>query len=175
MAFPDASVAPEQRAPCPWGSTLVGASPIARSWQTGDMTAAQDDLLGLLALQPVGELRFRGISAEADGWDAVYGGHFLGQATAAACATVTPDRQIHSLHAYFLKAGVATEAIDYDVTVVREGRSFCTRRVTASQSLHGRGDVGGRVTNFELTASFAVPETGADDRGRPAGGLLRPA
>jgi acyl-CoA thioesterase-2 len=115
------------------------------------MHAAVDQLLSLLALEPVAEGRFRGAPPLPDGWDAIYGGHFLGQATAAACATVGPDKRLHSLHAYFLRAGIASEPLDYDVVVVRDGRSFCTRRVVASQS---------KGPAFELTASFCVAEEG---------------
>jgi acyl-CoA thioesterase-2 len=115
------------------------------------MSDAADNLVSVLQLEPIAEGRFRGPARISTGWDSVYGGHFLGQATAAALATVPANRRIHSLHAYFLKAGRAGEPIDYDVSVVREGRSFCTRRVAASQ---------GQGTNFELTASFAAVEAG---------------
>ncbi len=125
----------------------------------GDHTATMADapgasltrLLHLLDVQPTAEGRYSGVCADGDGWDAVYGGHFLGQATAAACRSVEGKR-LHSLHAYFLKAGKSTDPIDYDVTVVRDGRSFATRRVTASQN--------GGPANFELTASFCVAEDG---------------
>lgn len=115
------------------------------------LTPAMADLVRLLTLEPLAEGRFRGRDASEDGWSSVYGGHFLGQATAAAAATVGEGRLIHSLHAYFLRAGDPSQPIDYDVAVVRDGRSFCTRRVTAHQ---------GSTHNFELTASFAVAEPG---------------
>ncbi|MEZ5232498.1 MAG: thioesterase family protein [Acidimicrobiales bacterium] len=110
-----------------------------------------DHLLSLVTLEPLGERRWRGRAGADDGWDSVYGGHFLGQATAAACASVESGRRLHSAHGYFLKAGVAADPIDYEVEVVRDGRSFCTRRVRATQ---------GKGVNFELLASFTVEETG---------------
>ena len=112
---------------------------------------ALENLIGLLTVEPVGEGRLIGQPDPGLGWDAVYGGHLLGQATAAAHHGLAPDRLVHSLHGYFLRAGKAGEPIEYDVAVVRDGRSFSTRRVTAHQ---GHGAI------FELTASFSVPEDG---------------
>lgn len=117
------------------------------------MSAALDHLVDLLTLQPTGEGSFRGKGSQDDGWDAIFGGHYLGQATAAAHATVEGDRRIHSLHAYFLKSGRSGEPLDYRVDLIRDGGSFSTRRVTATQ--------GGPVL-FELTASFSRPETSAN-------------
>jgi acyl-CoA thioesterase-2 len=81
-----------------------------------------------------------------------YGGHIVGQAVAAAQATVANDRQLHSLHAYFLRGGRHGEPFHYDVEVVRDGRSYTARRVRAWQD-EGR-------SSFELLASFAVAEDG---------------
>ncbi len=128
------------------------------------MSDALDELVATLRLDPVAEGRLRGRPRPTGEWDSVYGGHFLGQATAAALATVPSERRIHSLHAYFLKAGVAGEPIDYDVSVVREGRSFCTRRVTANQ---------GRGANVELIASFAVEQSGPTIVGQTPDGFAR--
>ena len=116
------------------------------------MTAALDDLVALLTPERLDEGRYRALASVDDGWDNVYGGHFLGQATAVAAASVSDDRRVNSLHGYFLRAGKAGQPIDYAVEVVRDGRSFSTRRITASQ--------GGGPANFELLVSFAVPEPG---------------
>ena len=40
-----------------------------------------------------------------EGWQRVYGGQVIGQALVAASRTVDEDRQAHSLHGYFLRAG----------------------------------------------------------------------
>ena len=118
--------------------------------------------MALLTPQPLDDHHYRGIASVDDGWDNVYGGHFLGQATAVAAASAGDDRRVHSLHGYFLRAGRAREPIDYTVDVVRDGRSFSTRRVTASQD--------GGPANFELLVSFTVPEPGkALDPEPPAG------
>jgi acyl-CoA thioesterase-2 len=115
------------------------------------MSKALEDLIAILRPIRIDENKYRGKASSGDGADGTYGGHFLGQATAAALATVDDDRAVHSIHAYFLRAGRPGEPIDYEVDRLRDGRSFCTRRVTASQ----RGKVA-----FEMMASFTVDTTG---------------
>jgi acyl-CoA thioesterase-2 len=81
----------------------------------------------------------------------MYGGQFLAQAIGAACASTDPDRDIHSLHGYFLKAGDVDHPVDLHVEKVRDGRSFSSRVVRALQS--------GKEL-FRMMASFHVPEEG---------------
>ncbi len=81
----------------------------------------------------------------------VYGGQFLAQALRAAGATVEPDRRPHSLHAYFVRSGAAKTPIRYEVTRVRDGRSFSHRSVVATQD--------GREV-FRQIQSFQVPTEG---------------
>ena len=81
----------------------------------------------------------------------LYGGHQLGQAVAAARGTVEPERNLHSIHAHFLRGGDGTRPVRYEVGRVRDGRAFCTRRVTASQE---------DAQIFTMTASFHSPEEG---------------
>ena len=76
-----------------------------------------------------------------------------GQALVAAARTVEPDRFVHSLHAYFLRAGDPRVPVLYDVDRLRDGGSFSTRRVAAIQ--HGK-------VIFNLSASFQVAEDGFD-------------
>ena len=110
------------------------------------------DLVDLLDLEPLDVTLFRGRRSETM-LQRVFGGQVAGQALAAASATVEPDRSVHSLHAYFLLPGDPTHPILYDVELLRDGRSFTTRRVIARQ--HGKGI-------FAMTASFQVPEDGLD-------------
>jgi len=117
------------------------------------MTPGLTRLVDLLTLEKVEPDRFRGSGSADDGVDATFGGHFLGQAVAAAQETVDDDRRIHSLHAYFLRGGEPGVPFDLDVDRVRDGRSFCTRRVRTTQ--------GGGKLQFELLASFSVEEEGA--------------
>ena len=82
----------------------------------------------------------------------VFGGQVLGQALTAASYTVD-GRDVHSLHAYFLRAGDVKAPIVYDVDRARDGRSFSNRRVVAIQ--HGR-------PIFNMAASFQTPEQGLE-------------
>jgi acyl-CoA thioesterase-2 len=70
------------------------------------MSAAVQDLLALLDLEPIEVNLFRGRSPQV-GWQRVFGGQVIGQALVAACRTVEEiaERLPHSLHAYFLLAG----------------------------------------------------------------------
>ncbi len=111
-----------------------------------------DELVTLLALEKIEENLFRGQSQDL-GWGTVFGGQVLGQALSAAVQTVPRDRDVHSLHAYFLRPGDVTRPILYDVDRIRDGASFTTRRVVAIQ--------GGKAI-FNLAASFQKAESGFD-------------
>jgi acyl-CoA thioesterase II len=115
------------------------------------MTQALDDLVKTLTLEQTDLLCFSGLGSKNDGSLSTFGGHFLGQATAAACATIESDFLIHSLHGYFLSGGVPGQPIVYEVENLRDGRKFCSRQVIASQA--GK-------EKFRLTASFTGPESG---------------
>ncbi len=116
------------------------------------MGTALDDLVALLDLEPLEVNLFRGLSPDEDR-QRVFGGQVAGQALVAAGRTVPDDRPVHSLHAYFLRPGDPTVPIVYEVDRIRDGRSFCTRRVVAIQ--HGHAI-------FNLQASFHVEETGPE-------------
>ena len=109
------------------------------------------DLLHLLKLERIEDNIFRGESRDI-GSPQVFGGQVLGQALTAAGYTVT-DRTVHSLHAYFLRAGDVNAPIVYDVDRARDGKTFSNRRVVAIQ--HGR-------QIFNMTASFQHPEEGLE-------------
>ena len=115
------------------------------------MHAILADLLTLLKLERIEERIFRGESRDLGG-ARVFGGQVLGQALTAASYTVD-DRQVHSLHAYFLVAGDVNAPIVYEVEMARDGKSFSNRRVVAIQ--HGQ-------PIFNMTASFQVPEEGLE-------------
>jgi len=116
------------------------------------MTAALDDLVKLLDLEPIEVNIFRGLSPD-ESRQRVFGGQVAGQALVAAARTVADDRQVHSLHGYFLRPGDPAVPILYEVDRIRDGRSFTTRRVVGIQ--HGRAI-------FNLQASFHVQESGLD-------------
>jgi acyl-CoA thioesterase-2 len=94
-----------------------------------------DGLVRLLDLEKIEEDIFRGVSPKAR-WQRVFGGQVAGQALIAAGRTVPTDRQVHSLHSYFIRPGDPAIPIIYEVDRVRDGRSFTTRRVVAVQ--HGK-------------------------------------
>ena len=115
------------------------------------MSEILDDLLHLLTLERIEDNIFRGESRDI-GSPRVFGGQVLGQALRAASATVD-ERPVHSLHAYFLRAGDVEASIVYNVDRARDGRSFSNRRVVAIQ--HGR-------QIFNMTASFKSHEDGLE-------------
>lgn len=94
-----------------------------------------DELIELLTLERLEENLFRGQSRDI-GTKYVFGGQVLGQALSAAQQTVDDARAVHSLHAYFLRAGDINAPIVFDVDRGRDGHSFSVRRVTAIQ--HGK-------------------------------------
>jgi acyl-CoA thioesterase-2 len=108
------------------------------------------ELIDLLALERLEENLFRGQSRDI-GTRYVFGGQVLGQALSAAQRTVPPERQAHSLHAYFLRPGDVEAPIVYDVDRSRDGKSFSVRRVQAIQ--HGQ-------PILVFAASFQGEETG---------------
>ncbi|MEI7592496.1 MAG: acyl-CoA thioesterase II [Actinomycetes bacterium] len=116
------------------------------------MQQAVDDLITLLDLEAIEVNLFRGISPDVDA-QRVFGGQVAGQALVAATRTVTADRNVHSLHGYFLRPGDPKVPILYEVDRIRDGRAFTTRRVVAVQ--HGRAI-------FNLQASFHIREEGLE-------------
>ena len=116
------------------------------------MSDSLDRLLDLLDLEQVEVNIFRGRSPD-ESLQRVFGGQVAGQALVAAGRTVPDERQVHSLHAYFIRPGDPSVPIVYTVDRVRDGRSFSTRRVTAIQ--HGK-------PIFALSASFHYPEPGVE-------------
>ncbi len=94
-----------------------------------------NELVSLLTLERLEENLFRGQSRDI-GTKYVFGGQVLGQSLSAAQQTVDADRAVHSIHAYFLRAGDINAPIVFDVDRSRDGHSFSVRRVTAIQ--HGQ-------------------------------------
>ncbi|WP_214110560.1 acyl-CoA thioesterase [Acrocarpospora catenulata] len=114
------------------------------------MNAALKELLDLLDLEQIELDIFRGRSPE-ERIQRVFGGQVAAQALVAAGRTVPAGRQVHSLHAYFIRPGDPAVPIVYNVERVRDGRSFTTRRVVAIQ--HGKAI-------FTMSASFHIHEEG---------------
>jgi acyl-CoA thioesterase-2 len=85
-------------------------------------------------------------------WEGIlFGGVVLGQAIIAATRDAPEGRRLHSLHAYFLRPVLAETAVSYRVRDLREGRSFTSRRLEASQD-------GKQV--LDVTCSFTTDTDG---------------
>ncbi len=63
----------------------------------------------------------------------LFGGQILGQALAAAAATVPADRPPRSMHHQFIRPADATLPVEYRVEIVRDGTGHTTRAVRAFQ------------------------------------------
>ncbi len=116
------------------------------------MSKAVETLMKTLDLERVEQNLYRGQSPDV-GWQRVFGGQVVGQALVAAQRTVNEERQVHSLHGYFMRPGDPSVPIVYNVERIRDGGSFTTRRVVAIQ--HGKAI-------FSMSASFQVLEPGLD-------------
>jgi acyl-CoA thioesterase-2 len=114
------------------------------------MSETLEELIEELKLERIEENLFRGQSQDL-GWGTVFGGQVLSQALSAAAATVDGGRLAHSLHAYFLRPGDVNKPVVYTVDRIRDGSSFTTRRVVATQS---------GLAIFNLASSFQKEEAG---------------
>lgn len=64
----------------------------------------------------------------------VFGGQVLAQSLVAAMRTVPDERNVHSMHGYFLRPGDVNHPITFSVDRIHDGRSFSTRRTQAYQN-----------------------------------------
>jgi acyl-CoA thioesterase-2 len=107
-------------------------------------------LIDLISLEKKGENTFEGQNFQTS-WGRVFGGQVLAQSLNAAYQTVPADRFAHSLHGYFILGGNLDLPITYEVDIIRNGKSFTTRRVVAFQE--------GRAI-FNMSASFQLEQNG---------------
>ncbi|XP_077223387.1 acyl-CoA hydrolase 2-like [Tasmannia lanceolata] len=121
-------------------------------WNADETLQTCSMVENILHLEPIEVDIFRGFTLpDAPKFAQVFGGQFIGQALAAACKTVDCFKLVHSLHGCFLRAGDLSLPIIYQVHRARDGNSFATRRVDATQ----QGNV-----MFTLLASFQKEEAG---------------
>lgn len=132
--------------------TISGSPERPSSDGTGSEPGTIPPIPELVSIERVGVDRFRGVSPL--GWpgERIFGGLVAAQAVTAAGSTMEGARP-HSLHAYFLRPGRSELPLDYNVTRVRDGRSFATRSVEVAQS--------GEVI-FTMIASFHRTEPGEE-------------
>ncbi len=107
-------------------------------------------LLQLLHPESLEDDLFRGQSQDIE-THGVSGGQALDQVLIAAQYTVNPAREVHSMHAYFLRPGDIRAPIIYNVERTRVGGRFSMRRVAAIQ--HGQ-------PILDTTLSFQQRENG---------------
>jgi acyl-CoA thioesterase-2 len=119
-----------------------------KNWQE-IMSSALASLLESLHLEETKSDTFLG-TCPAFGWQRIFGGLVVSQA-ATAIARTALDRDLHSLHGYFLLPGNPSEAIRYEVTRLHDGRSFSNRLCHAIQ---------GERLIFSMTGSLQRCETG---------------
>ncbi|NEN74849.1 acyl-CoA thioesterase II [Pelistega sp. NLN82] len=115
------------------------------------MTKALETMIKQLSLEPVTTDIYLGESLDILRSGRIFGGQVLGQALMASSLTVVPERDIHSLHAYFIRPGDVNIPIRFEVERVRDGGSFSNRRVAAYQ--HNRHI-------FTMDASYHIEEEG---------------
>lgn len=128
------------------------------------MPESLEDLVELLDLEMIDTDVYRGRQPETS-MQRVFGGQVLGQALAAATRTVEPERLVHSLHGYFLRPGDTAVPIVYRAEPTRDGKTFSSRRVVASQ--HGK-------PIFYMSASYQRPEPGVDHQDEMPAGVVPP-
>lgn len=126
--------------------------------RTGSPNAAGNPLVAIEEILDLEQLEvniYRGsvFSPNSAETQRTFGGHVAGQALVSAVRTVDPRYRVHSLHGYFLRPGDARAPTVFLVERVRDGGSFCTRRVNAVQ--HGE-------TIFNMSASFQTEQRGIE-------------
>jgi acyl-CoA thioesterase-2 len=98
-----------------------------------DVETAVAEMVGFLTVRPNGDGRWSGDVPDWFG-DVLFGGFVLGQSVAAVTADAPDSRRLHSLHAYFLRPVLtAAGPVEYELRPVRDGRSFSSRHLTATQ------------------------------------------
>ena len=110
-----------------------------------------EELIQLLDLETIEHNQYRGHHPPARKRQ-LFGGQIIAQSLIAAVRTVADDYLPHSLHAYFLRPGGWRVPAVLEVERIRDGRSFCTRRVVAIQQ-------GAAIFNMDV--SFHKREQGA--------------
>ena len=108
------------------------------------------DARALLALDALGEDRFRARRNLANLSSPTFGGQALGQALAAAQRTA-PDWPANSLSGFFLRPGDPDAPMEFTVERTQDGRRFAVRRVSVRQ---------GNRLMFDATCSFHDEEPG---------------
>jgi acyl-CoA thioesterase-2 len=92
-----------------------------------------DEFFRALTAEPVPGAAGRFVGRPGFEGEVLFGGFVIGQAVSAAAQSAPPGLRLHSFHAYFLRPQFGGRPVDHDVTGIRDGRSFSTRRLVAAQ------------------------------------------
>jgi acyl-CoA thioesterase II len=116
-------------------------------------------------------LAFMQVRPDGDGWigdtpswfgDVLFGGFVIAQSVHAATCAAPEGRRLHSAHLYFLRPVVAGPPVTYTTDVVRDGRTFSSRRLDAAQA--------GKPVVAMLSSYTADTDGYEYDLGGPPGG-----
>jgi acyl-CoA thioesterase II len=129
-----------------------------------DIEAALAETIDFLTVRPDGFGTWVGDPPDWFG-EYLFGGFALAQAIVAATRDAPAGRRVHSLHAYFLRPITSTGPISYRIGTLREGRSFTTRHVEATQfdkpvldlACSFTGDLDRDVYVYDLPGAPGVP------------------
>lgn len=86
-------------------------------------------------------------------WPKAYGGDMVAQGASAMMRSVTDDRELHSMHSYFLRPVDMHVPVRYEVELMRDGRGYSTRQVRGFQN---------SKAVYTSIGSFHVPEEGPE-------------
>ena len=116
------------------------------------------EVLDIITPKRVGDYWFIGDSLRPQ--FRLFGGQVVAQCLLAAYETVGNHLTAHSMHCYFLRAGNADLPIELEVDPIRNGRSFCTRRVVARQNGEAifNTSISYHVEEEGMTHSLSMPE-----------------
>lgn len=116
------------------------------------MTGTAERLADRLVPTPIGDSADDRFVGRAPGAPVrMYGGELAAQALAAANLTVDGDRMPHSLQCVYVSGGDPEHELRHQVTRIRDGRSFSTRRV----DVHNNDKLA-----LTATVGYHVPEAG---------------
>ena len=108
------------------------------------------DIEALVALEPIGSLRYRSRYGDGNLNGRSYGGQVLGQAMMAASLSAPEDRWASTFQLLFLRGADPDQRIDFEVKILQEGKRFSSRHISGLQ-----GD--GRVV-LDAHATFCAPQ-----------------
>jgi acyl-CoA thioesterase II len=124
----------------------VGANAVASACDVWDSL----DIEALVFLDPIGPLRYRSRHGDGNLNGRSYGGQVLGQAMMAASLSAPENRSASAFQLLFLRGADPDRRIDFEVTILQEGKRFSSRHIAGFQ------DDGRRVLNAHAT--FCAPQ-----------------